>query len=225
MLGDLLKVVLEGAQTQQSSGNTGRAQGAGGDLMTELLKGVLEGQMRGNSSGSTRPTNQPSDLGGMADIFGDILGGVLGGNASPTQRGGTSSSNPMVNMVASMLSERLGLSPEISRTVVGFALALLMGKMQSGKGAVDTGSGNAQGFDLDDLLEGDYAWESGLAQQLSAKTGLTEDEAAYNLQEAVVMLTQGPAATKPKKKRKQAQPVAAPQQGGLDSLLDTWQVD
>ncbi|MEM7802796.1 MAG: hypothetical protein AAF633_26640 [Chloroflexota bacterium] len=223
MLGDLLKVVLEGTQAQQTSPQRQSPNsGASGDLLTELLKGVLSGQAGAASSGTQ---GQPQDLGGMADIFGDILGGVLGGSAGSNS---AMTSNPMTDMVAAMLSEKLGLSPAIAKTVVGFALAALMGKMQQGQGGVSQRSGAAQGFDLDDLLEGDFAWESGLAQQLSAKTGLPEDEAAYNLQEAVMMLTQSPASLKKEATRKQkkpAQPKAAPSKSGLDGLLDTWVVE
>ena len=229
MLEDLLKEVLSGAQAQQGR----KQQPAQTDIMSEIIKGVLGG----GAAQQARPAAGQPDLGGMADLLGGILGAVGGGTTRGGGVGGRGSggtmgaNNPIVGMVANLLAERLGISPAMARTVVSFALALLMGKATQGKvrgGAGSQKSGGAlpggQEFDLDDLLEGDYAWESGLASRLASQTGTSEDEAAYQLQEAVLMLTQHPAA-KPKKKKRKAQPQAAPAKSGLDSLLDTWQVD
>lgn len=225
MLEDLLKEVLSGAQAQQGRNQ----QPAQTDIMSEIIKGVLGG----GAAQQARPAAGQPDLGGMADLLGGILGAVGGGTTRGGGVGGRGGSmganNPIVGMVANLLAERLGISPTMARTVVSFALALLMGKATQGQ--VRSGSQKSasplpggQEFDLDDLLEGDYAWESGLAGRLASQTGTSEDEAAYQLQEAVLMLTQHPAAKSKKKKRK-TQPAAAPAKSGLDSLLDTWQVD
>lgn len=232
MIEELMKAVLEGAQ-QQQGGQRQTQQAPGGDILGEVLKGVLGGAAQQQSR---RAPAQPdmNNLGGIADI----LGGVLGGGTR-----GASTGNPIADMAANALAKRLGISPQIAAMVVSFAMAALMGKKQmqnsqaqsparrgpSSRGSSTTRGGTFGGLDLDDLLDGDFAYESGLAAQLAEKTGQSEDESAYQLQEAVSMLT-GVGQKKPTKKAKakaKAKPVrkARPKSGGLDSLLDNWEID
>lgn len=248
MIEELMKAVLEGAQQQQSGGRQ-QTQQPGGDILGQILKGVLGGGqqrppqrqqpqvpqggdifgeiLKGVLGGGQQQQQQaPSDLGGIADI----LGGVLGGGR------GSATGNPIADMAANALAKKLGISPQIAGMVVSFAMAALMGKkMQADRGMAPAGSGRNQaqtdgvfgGLDLDDLLDGDFAFDSGLASQLAAKTGQTEGESAYQLQEAVSMLT-GLDQKKSKSKKKVAPkpaPKARPQPGNLESLLDTWEVD
>ena len=143
--------------------------------------------------------------------------------------------NPLADMAANLLAERLGISPQIAAMVVSFAMAALLGKKQQqglpgrtapGRPSRNTARGGTfDGLDLDDLLDGDFAYESGLAAQLAGKTGQSEDEAAYQLQEAVSILT-GVGQRKPKKNAApKPKPRAKAQSGGLDSLLDSWEVN
>lgn len=251
MIEELMKAVLEGSQQQQSRGRQ-QAQQPGGDILGEILKGVLGGGqqqrpvqrqqpqvpqggdifgeiLKGVLGGGNQQRQQqaPQDLGGIADI----LGGVLGGG-----RSGANTGNPIANMAANALAKKLGISPQIAGMVVSFAMAALMGKkMQADRGMAPAGSGRNQaqgggvfgGLDLDDLLEGDFAFDSGLAAQLAEKTGQTEDESAYQLQEAVTMLT-GLDKKKSRSKKKatpKPKPKARPKPGNLENLLDTWEVD
>jgi len=154
---------------------------------------------------------------GMADI----LGGILGGNSARTQ------SNPLVAPIANMLSEKLGISPAIAGIIINYALSALLSRGKKQPGQAGRGQQD-QGFDLDDLLEGDFAWSSGMAQQLSSQTGMSEDDAAYGLQEAMMLLNGHPAAKKqaPRRKPQARKQSAAPQKrNSLDHLLDSWETD
>ena len=222
MIEELMKAVLEGAQKQQAGSRQQASPQA--DILGEILKGVLGGQQQA-------PQRSPAqnDLGGIADI----LGGVLGGGS---RNSGASTGNPIADMAANALAERLGISPQIAGMVVSFAMAMLMGKKMQGAETAPATPGRRQnqvqgggvfgGLDLDDLLEGDYAFDSGLAAQLAEKTGQSEEESAYQLQEAVSILT-GAGQKKKTKKKAAAKPVrkTPTKTKGLDSLLDTWEVD
>ena len=253
MIEELMQAVLEGAQQQQGRGRQQQAQQPGGDILGEILKGVLGGGQQqmpqrrpqqqmpqggdifgeilkgvlGGGGGQQRQQQAPQNLGGIADI----LGGVLGGG-----RSGASTGNPIADMAANALAKKLGISPQIAGMVVSFAMAALMGKkMQADRGMAPAGSGRNQtqqggvfgGLDLDDLLDGDFAYDSGLAAQLAEKTGQSEDESAYQLQEAVTMLTGLDQKKSRSKKKTTPKPAAKarPKSQNLESLLDTWEVD
>jgi hypothetical protein len=206
MLEELMKAVLEGAQGQQ---NNQQRPAAGGDILSDILQGVLQGG--GQPAPSKQAPAQP-DMFNMADL----IMGVLGGGASQA-----TATNPIADMAANMLSDKLGISKAMAVTIVSFAMAALLNRQKQGGAAPSAPSGGG-GFDLDDLLEGDYAWNSGLASQISQQTGMSEDEAAYGLQEAIMMLNgQMKAPTKKAAER----PAAGGQKSGLDHLLDTWQTD
>ena len=221
MIEELMKAVIEGASQQQQAGRRQQTSPQT-DILGEILKGVLGGQQQA-------PQRNPAqtDLGGIADI----LGGVLGGGSNRS----ASTGNPIADMAANALAERLGISPQIAGMVVSMAMAMLMGKKMQGAESAPAIPGRRQnqvqgggvfgGLDLDDLLEGDYAFDSGLAAQLAEKTGQTEEESAYQLQEAVSILTG--AGQKKAKKKAAAKPVrkTPAKAKGLDSLLDSWEVD
>ncbi|MDJ0752183.1 MAG: hypothetical protein QNJ45_01610 [Ardenticatenaceae bacterium] len=196
MLEDLMKAVLEGAQNQK------QRPAAGGDLLTDILQGVLQGG--GRPSSSQKGPDQP-EMFNMADL----IMGVLGGGTAQQSAG-----NPLADMAAEMLSQKLGISKEVAVTIVSFAMAALLNRQEQ--------AGGNTGFDLDDLLQGDYAWDSGLANQISQRTGMSEDEAAYGLQEAMMMLSGQMAQPTKKSPRPKA---AGGRKSGLDHLLDTWQVN
>ena len=213
MLDDIFKALLEGAQTQPSAGSK---PGAGqNDILTDLLQGVLQGQKPPSHA------QEPDNMMGIADL----LGGIFGMSGSG---GGAGQANPFVAPIANALAEKLGISPAIAHTIINFALAALLarGKRQSGQMA----PGQQQTFDLDDLLEGDFAWDSGMAQRIAVETGLTEDDAAYSLQEAMMMLSGHPAVkqSSPQPRRRPTSRPAtkpAPKGSSLDHLLDSWEVE
>jgi len=212
MMDDLLKALLEGAQTQKPAPQTAKPNMQGMDMLTDILQGAL-GDAEPQQPQQI-PQQQPSAL-NIADLIGMVLGG--GQSTSPNQMG----TNPLVAPIANMLAKKLNISPQIAQMVVSFALAALLSK---GKDRGATGSAGAaqQGFDLDDLLDGDFAYESGMASRLSQESGMSEDEAAYSLQEAMMMLSGHPSF---KQAVQSNQPKAQPSPNKLDNLLDTWEVD
>ncbi len=213
MMEELMKIMLEGAQKQQRPQQ--QRGGAGNDILMEILKGAM-----GGAQPQTRPQQQQPQ--NMLDIA-DLIGGVLGGGAT-RGAGNAAQMNPLLMPIANALSKRLGLSPQITQIILSFALAALLnrGKKQMTQRGRSGRQQTQETYDLDDLLEGDFAWDSGMAQQIAAKTGLSEDEAAYNLQEAMMMLSDHPLMGK---KSKKAAPKAESSPSQLDHLLDSWQVD
>ena len=211
MMDDLLKALMEGAQAQKPAAQTPK-DASGFDMLGEILQGALGGSTAPQQP--TQPQQQPSAL-NIADLIGMVLGG--GQASSPSQMG----MNPLVAPIAKMLADKLGVSPQIAQMIVQFAMAALLSKRNERGTASGTASGQ-QGFDLDDLLEGDFAYSSGMASRLSKESGLSEDEAAYSLQEAMMMLSGHPAF---KKAAQSKRPKTRPSPNKLDNLLDTWEVD
>lgn len=215
MMDELMKIMLENAQKQGTQQQ--RSGSAGQDILMELLKGAMGGAKQPQAT-----QKQPQNILDIADI----LGGVLGGGQT-TQN--NAQLNPMIAPIANALSKKLGISPAIAQVIISFAVAALLNRGK--KALANRQSGTRQGsarqqtqetYDLDDLLEGDFAWDSGMAQQISAKTGLSEDEAAYNLQEAMMMLSGHPMFGGQKQT---ARPKAQASPSQLDHLLDSWEVD
>jgi len=102
-----------------------------------------------------------------------MLGGLMGGGGD----------NPIVDTVAGMLSERLGLSPEISRTVVTFVMDKIVGGSSGRAGE----SLDLQGL-MGSLGDAEALQNSGLAQELAEKSGLDADTAASSLQQVASLL-------------------------------------
>lgn len=212
MMDDLLKALLEGAQTQKPAPHSAKPNMQGMDMLTDILQGALGGAA--TQQPQQMPQQQPSAL-NIADLIGMVLGG--GQSASPNQLG----MNPLVAPIANMLAKKLGISPQIAQMVVSFAMAALLSKGKQ-KGLPGSSGATQQGFDLDDLLDGDFAYESGMASRLSQESGMSEDEAAYSLQEAMMMLSGHPAF---KQAAKTNRPKVQPSPNKLDNLLNTWEVD
>jgi len=208
MLDDIFKALLDGAQSQSQPTQPQTSSGGGQqDMLAQLLQGALQGQQ------PPAHANQPENLAGMSGLLGGLLGGM--GGSSPSQ------ANPLIAPIANMLAEKLNISPAIASTIVNFALTALLarGKRQPGAGR----SGQAEAaFDLDDIVNGDFAFSSGMAQQLAQQTGLPEQEAARSLQEAMVLLNEQAAAP--------GQMPSSQQQPGsfndiIDDLMDALDVD
>ena len=206
MMEDLMKILLEGAQTQKKQQPQVREAG--------ILTDILEGALKGGRPAPQRSQQQP-DMFNIADLLNVVLGGGKGGGAQAQV-------NPLLAPIVNVLAQKLGISPAIAQLIVTFATSALLSRGQDNKGGAAIGAGGQQGFDLDDLLEGDFAYSSGLAKQLSQQSGLDEDEAAYGLQEAMMMLSGHPSF---KQASGIARPKAQPSPSQLDNLLDTWQVD
>ncbi len=207
-LADLLGSILGGGTPQRSSG---AAQG--GDLggLLEAILGGAAGSSQGMPGAAPRGTAGAAGGGLM-----DILGAILGGGASGMQGPGTS---PIVEGVAG----KLGLPQGIAQMIVAFVIGKLLSGMTGGGAAAVPGAttqprGRAatpqQGgsLDLDSLLE-TMGQDRSMADELAQQTGLDRQTAQRSLQEVLGMIgTQSGQGSAP----------AAPKQGGLDNLLDSW---
>ena len=186
MLDDIFKALLEGAQSQSQTPQSAQPQAPFGggqqDMLTQLLQGALQGQQ------PPPQANEPANLAGMSGLLGGLLGGM--GGSSQNQ------ANPIIAPIANMLAEKLDIPPSIASLVVSFALTALLARGKRQPRQIDTGL-QEPAFDLDDIVDGDFAFSSGMAQQLSRQTGLSEDDAAQSLQEAILMLSQQSAAPTP----------------------------
>ena len=192
MFEELLEALMEGGQPQQSSRSV-QASPWGG-----LLEGILGGG--------------PGRAGDDGFGLDDIISGFIGGG-----RGMSSGSNPMLAPFAEMLSERLGVSPQLAAMVISIALPLLMKQMSSG-GIDKIRSGG--GLDLDSLLDEGFLQKSGASRKLAEQSGMDEQEAASSLKEAIGILSgkEKAAATAPP-----VRPSTPPSNANsLEHLLDSW---
>ena len=140
--------------------------------------------------------------------------------------GGSSTSagsDPFTTSIATMLSKKLGLPPQIAQAVVVFVLGkLLKGRTQAS--SASSAQSGAQGMSLDGLLgrmnsgatvrKADIR-ATGMAGELAAYTGLDRRTAEASLQEVVNALG-GQVAKAP------ARTPRKPKASGLDGLLDEW---
>jgi len=131
--------------------------GSSGDALGGLLGGLLGGSQAGGRSGQA--------------AGGDLLGGLLGGLLAGGQQGGGAGDNPLVKSIADGLAAKIGISPQIAETVV----ALVLGHLAGGQGAVATKS-MRKGKVSRKLVQ-----DTGLVGQLSAQTGLDSDTAAASV--------------------------------------------
>lgn len=180
-LGDLLGMLGgAGAQPQQPAPQTG---GGLGDLM-----GMLGG------AGAAQPAQSGNLLGGL-------LGGVLGGGS---QTGITASSNPLVGGIASVRSQKLGISESVAGMIVGAAITLLLQSLQKRAVARQApGEGIAlpaeamEAPELGDVLKtlgGSGTSASRLATnrataQIAEQAGIDQETAEQGLQEAFRLLS------------------------------------
>ena len=172
MMDDLLKALLEGNQPQKPvpQSTQPKPNAPGMDILSDLLQ--------------QQPQQQPNGL-NIADLVGMVLGG--GQPAASDQTG----MNPLVAPIANMLAEKIGVSPQIAQMVVSFAMAALLSKGND-RGVAGGLGATKQGFNFDDLPEGGFAYDSGMVSRLSQESGMSEDEAASSLQEAIKMLSEYP---------------------------------
>lgn len=145
---DLLKALGEGQAGQPGGGaerlDLGSLLGAllagqgGGQAGGQPDLGALLGALGGGPAGG-QGSGQP-DLGallgatggGSAEGLGGLAGllGMLGGGAPSGSLGAQGSGNPLVDMLARPLAEKLGISPQVAGMVLMFLLnALLSGKL------------------------------------------------------------------------------------------------
>lgn len=178
MMDDLLKALLEGTQAQQPAQQPEKpTEGQGTDILSNLLQGVL-----GGGAAPQQQAQQPNAL-NIADLLGAVLGG--GQAATPAQTGMNSLAAPIANILA----EKLGISPQIAQMVVTFAMAALLSKGKERGNELGSSRAALQGVDFDELLESDFVYRSGMAGRLSQESGLSEDEAATSLYEAMMLLS------------------------------------
>ena len=229
---DLLKRILGDADSEAP----GRQAGA--DPLADLLRGILGGGAaaqagRGQPSGTGLPDLLGGILGGGqgADGFGldDILGGILGGG------GANITANPFLAPIVQGLADKLGLSPAIAQTVVGFAISKLLPALLGAAGAQASGApprrttkrrrgktpAPADSLDLDHLLEqmgsGEalqpaYLRSTGMVEELTQQTGLEEDVALQSLQQVFGLFGAQMGRSEPPQPKSR-----------LDHLLDTWE--
>ena len=205
-IADILGGILGGGNAQQAMP---RQQPAPGGMGIEDLIGGLIG---GNAS-----QGQPHQN-GIADMIGAILGGGAGG------RGGAGN-----NIIAEMLSEKLGIPPALAQAAVAFFMAKMFERQMtrqqrpSGQGGIFEPRRQAEtdgGLDLDDLLDsmgdgntlGMKFNNSGMASDLAKQTGMSPDQANKALQEIVNIVGQ---------QRTRPRPVTA-KGADLKGLLDSW---
>lgn len=186
----------------------GQTSSGGQPDITDLL-GALGGMQGGGQQGMDLDDILQGALGGKAegqqDGFGldDVLGMVMGGGS-----GSVTGNNVITNMVANMLSEKFGISPQIATMIVSFiASQLLAGKATKAQ----TGQATA-GLDLDHLLDQvgrggiqkEYLQNSGAVEKLASQTGLDSGMATDTMQDALGMILGGG------------------KDSGLDGLLESW---
>jgi len=138
----------------------------------------------------------PSSASGGGFGLDDILGALMGsGNL-----GATSPLAPMANALA----KKLGLPPVIAQMVMAFVMSKLLTGQRGGAPAIPSGlaaaaggqASQGQGLDLDALLSQmdgpgvgqEYVQATGLAQELSARTGLDPETASRSLAAAFGVL-------------------------------------
>lgn len=210
---DLLKALMgDGAASEPGAKSSG-------DPLGDMLQGVLGG----SGTKSTRG-------GGLEDILGAILGGTAGqGPAQEAQAGGlmdilgailgggASGQPAQVSPIIEGVTGKTGLSSTIVQMIISFVIGKLMGGLTgsaAGQGGFAPASGrtspsspeqeSGMGLNLDGLLE-QMGQDQGLVTELAQQTGLDQQAAQQGLQEVLGALgAQGR------------------EQGGLDSLLDSW---
>ncbi len=168
MLDELLKILVG----SQSSPDETKSDNPLGDL----LKVVLGGQGNGSD-----PETAPAQ-GGWGDILQVILGNKGQAESSSPEEGeqpDAAAGNPLIATVARLLSEKLGVAPEVAQVVVTLALTLVLAQLQKSEGdttQITVPSQNA-------------IRQSGVAKQLAAQTGMNQKDAAATLQQAISLIT------------------------------------
>jgi len=187
--GDQLPDVDRDALSDLLGGLTGGSPQAGGDAPD--LGGLLGGMLGGGSAASGGSPDMAGLLGGLlggsggsqAGGMSGLLGGLLGG-------GSGQSGNPLVEPIANILAEKLGLSPSVASTLVSAAIPLLMGALTKGarqQGGSRSGQVDLAEMDLAGLVDEEMQ-EQDTVRQVATETGLSEEETDQALREALQML-------------------------------------
>jgi hypothetical protein len=181
------------ADTAQAAQSYGQQTGAG-SIVAGLDLGSLVQAIPGGIGGVGGATQAPAASG--ASGFGNLLGAVMGGGSS------TMSSDPFVAPIVNGLTEKLGLPPQIVQAVVAFVMGkLLSSRLQPAGGAAGV-SGTAgairrRGTTIEDIRQKTNRRKrvtrkelrsSGLAEELSAHTGLDRAIAEASLQAVLSQL-------------------------------------
>jgi len=177
---DLLNAFLGGVdpKDQQTPVNPQQEKNPFLDILGEVIG------MGGSASGGRQPSGNPGF--GLDDIIGSIFG--------PGPEG--TMSNPLVEPIAKLLSENIGLDLSLSRVIVSFLLAKLFAGKGSGSAMPQggSGSGGSGGLDLDHLLDNmdasgavnsKFLESTGLVDELVGQTGLDKDTAQKSLEQAL----------------------------------------
>jgi len=204
-MNDLLGALLGGGQ----GGDKGQDdnQGQNDNPMDDMIGGLLGSVLGGGSQGG----------------LGGLLGGILGGGSKGGAQGGGELS-PLMAPLANMMADKLGLSPQMAQTVMGFVL----GKMANTPNPNQPGTRGAApsgGLNLDNLLDQmnqggvdkKFVKSQGLDKELAAQTGMDREQAAQSL-EQVLNIFGGQMA----KRAGTATPAAQPKAKGMEDLLDQW---
>lgn len=196
MLDEIFQALLQNSQSQPTQPQTTGQQ----NMLSQLLQGALQGQQPPSHA------NEPDNLAGMAGLLSGLLG-----TTSPVQN----QPSPLIAPIANMLAEKLDIPPSIASMVVNFALTALLAR---GKRQPSSEQNNVQQptFDLEDIIHGDFAFSSGMAQQISRQTGLSEEDAAHSLQEALLLLNEQATPSKPS---------PFPNNDLFDGFIDSLKVD
>lgn len=193
---DILKALVNSRQPQSASGQQQ------GDPMTQLIGGLLGGmqpgaagsqgqdamvELLGGLLGEAQPGGgqQQAGLGSMMSLLENIMGGG-------SQSNGMGASDPIMGLLqpfVAPLAKKANIPPEIAMVVVSFAVHKLLAHHP-------TSGRDSNTFDLDNLLQQmgsgridqNVLQNSGMARELSQKTGLDEAAAAQSLNLAFSML-------------------------------------
>ncbi|MFO7664644.1 MAG: hypothetical protein R6X18_18935 [Chloroflexota bacterium] len=134
--------------------------------------------------------------GGQGDLS-DLIGGLLGGGTSAGMGemlaslidGGTGAGvgGDQFMPIIGPLSEKLGLSPQMSNMLAMAAIGLLTSSM-----AKNRSQGRSGHVELASLSDPDYIRSTGVVSRLSKQMGISEDEAIERLQQTLgIMADQG----------------------------------
>ena len=171
------------AQGYGSQAGIGSSQGA------PNMGGLLQALLGGGLTPAPAPATQAS--GGLG--LGNILGSILGGGSQAM------ASDSFLAPIVARLAEKIGLPPQVAQAVVAFVIGKLMeSRMQPGldslQADVPSRSTGTQPASLEDVVARMNTGKrvpktairrAGLAQELSAHTGLNRATAEASVQEVL----------------------------------------
>lgn len=201
MLGELLGG-QGGAPAQGSDEVLGSLSGASGPGMGSTpaggtdLGGLLGALMGGG--GAEGGGDLGSLLGGLmggqggqdSDAMMGMLGGLLGGMGGASSNAGAASGmntgmKSALAPLADMLAEKLGLPREVAMTAMAIVVPMILSKLSSGG---QPRGGDPMGSDRSAGLSFSRAEQNEMVQSLTSQTGMSEEQAAQVLNQAVGVL-------------------------------------